>query len=384
MVDLAFTATNPCHLYPLAQAASSLPCDVTFYSGYPQWRLPRPHPTHLRTHSGRVLVTYGLLRLPERFRPRSRTLFLWQDRDFDRWAGSKLSKHGFVHAMPGQALETFRKAKALGIRTVLNHATGPSSNWIEIMRGEYERVGLALDRATVYDQLFLEREAKEYELADLHCAASTIVKKQLTARGVSPECIWVIPYGADPKVFYPRPVNSTKQFRIIFAGYVSLRKGVITLLNALQKLRRKEWRLDFYGGIAGEVRQDIAKYSGGTPLYFHGPVSQNDLADKMREASVLVLPSLEEGFGLVVPQALACGIPSIVSDAVGAKDLIKNRDNGSVFPVKDSEALAEELVFWAGQPRRVRGDFSWTQPAETLLKLSEAAAKQRSSGTINR
>jgi glycosyltransferase involved in cell wall biosynthesis len=279
--------------------------------------------------------------------------------------------------MPGQALETFREAKALGVRTVLNHATGPSRNWIEIMREEYQRVGLTLDQATVYDESFLERESKEYALADLHCAASTVVKKQLVVTGISPERIWIVPYGADPKVFYPRRDSSAGQFRIIFAGYVSLRKDVITLLSALQKLRRKEWRVDFYGGVAGEVRQDIDSYSGETPLHFHGPVSQNDLAQKMRESSVLVLPSLEEGFGLVVAQALSCGTPCIVSEAVGAKDLLKNRENGSVFSVKDSEALSEELIFWANRPRRVTGDFSWTQPAEALLKLSESARENR-------
>ena len=377
MVDLAFAATNPCHLYPLAQAASSLPCNVSFYSGYPQLRLPRPHPTRLHTHSGRVLVTYGLLRLPERFRPRSRTLFSWQDRDFDRWVGSRLSKHDFVHAMPGQALETFRKAKALGIRTVLNHATGPSRNWIEIMRGEYQRVGLALDRATVYDQLFLEREAREYEFADLHCVASTIVKQQLAAGGVSLDRIWIVPYGADPQIFYPRRESTIGQFRIIFAGYASLRKSVITLLKALEKLSRKDWRVDFYGGVAGEAKQDFDSYAGETPLFFHGPVSQQQLAEQMREASILVLPSLEEGFGLVVTQALSCGTPCIVSDAVGAKDLIKNRDNGSVFPVKDSEALCQELIFWADQPMRVAGNFSWNSPAGTLVRLSEAALEER-------
>jgi starch synthase len=238
-------------------------------------------------------------------------------------------------------------------------------------------VGLALDRATVYDESFLERESKEYGLADLHCVASTIVKQQLVATGISPDRIWIVPYGADPKVFYPRRESMAGQFRIIFAGYVSLRKGVITLLKALEKLRRKDWRVDFYGGVAGEAKQDIDGYSGETPLYFHGPVGQHDLAEKMREASILVLPSLEEGFGLVVAQALSCGTPTVVSDAVGAKDLIKNRENGSVFPVKDSEALCQELIFWASQPRRVTGDFSWSNPAGTLLKLSEAALEER-------
>ncbi|MBV8585122.1 MAG: glycosyltransferase [Verrucomicrobia bacterium] len=55
------------------------------------------------------------------------------------------------------------------------------------------------------------------------------------------------------------------------------------------------------------------------------------LSEQMRQASVLVLPSLEEGFGLVVPQALACGAPCIVSESIGAKDLIEVRRNGSTL-----------------------------------------------------
>jgi glycosyltransferase involved in cell wall biosynthesis len=373
MVDLAFSATNPCHLYPLTQAATSLSRDVTFYSGYPRWRLPKPYPARLRTHSGRVVVTYALLRLPERFRPRSRTLFLWQDREFDSWVGRELSKHDFVHAIPGQALETFRTAKKLGVRTVLNHATGPSKNWVEVMRKEYERVGLTIETATVYDDSFLDREAKEYSLADLHCVASTIVRQQLAYSGVPVDRIWTVGYGADPEIFYPRIGGAPSEFRIVFAGYISLRKGIITLLTALEKLQKKDWSAHFYGGVAQEAKADISRYSGKTPLVFHGPLTQRDLAERMREASVLVLPSLEEGFGLVVAQALSCGTPCIVSDAVGAKDLIKNRENGSVYPVKDSEALCEELLYWASQPRRVTGDFSWNQPVQLLMSLSEKA-----------
>ncbi|MBV9492536.1 MAG: hypothetical protein JO069_22810, partial [Verrucomicrobia bacterium] len=162
MIDLAFAATNPCHLYPLAQATAALGVNTTFYSGYPGWRLPQPHPTQLQTHSLRTLVTYGLLRVPERFRPRSRTLFLWQDRHFDRWAARVLGRHSFVHAMPGQALETFRRARALGVKAVLNHATGPSRHWVNVMRSEFEKAGLSLERATVYDEEFWRREAEEY------------------------------------------------------------------------------------------------------------------------------------------------------------------------------------------------------------------------------
>jgi starch synthase len=374
MVDLAFAATNPCHLYPLAQATAGLGARTTFYSGYPAWRLAKPYPTHLRTHSLRTLATYGLLRVPERFRPRARTLFLWQDRNFDRWVAGALARHQFVHAMPGQALATFRRAKTLGVTTVLNHATGPSRHWVEVMRGEYEKAGLSIERATVYDAAFWRREEKEYTLADRHCAASTVVRDQLVAFGIRPERIWVVPYGAAPDVFFPAPDGGNAgRFRILFAGQVSLRKDLATLLRALEKARRADWVLDVFGSVGAEVKDELAGYRGATPLNVHGPVSQRQLAEQMRRSSVLVLPSLEEGFGLVVVQALACGTPCVVSDAVGARDLIKPRINGSVFPAKAADALAVELEFWAGQPRRVDGDYSWTNPARTLCRLSAEA-----------
>lgn len=374
MVDLAFAATNPCHLYPLAQAATALGVGTTFYSGYPAWRLAQPHPTRLRTHSRRTVVTYGLLRIPERFRPRSRTLFLWQDRHFDRWVAGALARHHFVHAIPGQAQEIFRRAKTLGVRTVLNHATGPSRHWVKVMRGEYEKAGLSIERATVYDADFWRREEQEYALADWHCAASTVVRDQLVAAGIPPDRIWVVPYGAAPEIFFPAPGKSGPgNFRVLFAGQVSLRKDLGTLLRALEKVQKPDWVLDVFGGAGDEARAELAAYRGATPLRFHGPVSQRQLADEMRRSSILVLPSLEEGFGLVVVQALACGTPCVVSDAVGARDLISPRINGSVFPAKAADALAAELEFWAGQPTRVDGDYSWTDPARSLCRLSEEA-----------
>src|SRR3954467_6585831 len=101
-------------------------------------------------------------------------------------------------------------------------------------------------------------------------------------------------------------------------------------------------------------------------MHFHGPVSQDTLATAFRSGSVLVLPSLEEGFGLVVPQALSCGLPAVVSDRVGGKDLIQHRQNGSIFPCGDAAALAAELSWWARHPRRVREVYGWDAPATKL------------------
>lgn len=376
-VKISFSATNPCHMWPAARALTAEGALGHFYSGYPAWKLGEADAAHLRCHSLRTNVVYGLLKYaPAPLRPSTRHLFRWQDHGFDAWVGRHLEGCDFIHAMPGQALETFGRARRLGIRTVLNHATGPVREWVKIMRPEYERVGLEMEKVCPYDEAYFRREDAEYLLADYHCAASTVVRDQLLARGIPADRIWVIPYGADtgPRVFTPgENAPPPAQFRILFAGQIGLRKGLRTLLEALTLAGHDTWHMDFIGAKLPESAADFAAYRGPVPLHFHGNLSQADLAERMRQSSVLVLPSLEEGFGLVVPQALNCGCPCVVSDRVGGKDLLRQRENGSIFPVGDAAALAAEFTWWAGHPTRVRENFTWTPGARTLIAVSQAA-----------
>ena len=373
-MKISFAATNPCHVYPFAQELAKVGALGAYYSGYPAWKLPGSNALPLRVHSLRTNVVYGLLKyLPERFRPSSRSLFLWQDRGFDRWTGAHLKACDFIHGIPAQCLHTFRVAKKLGVCTVLNHATGPVRDWVKIMEPEYTRVGLKLTDVCPYDADYFRREDEEYALADFHCAASTVVRDQLIARGIEASRIWLVPYGADEAVFHRENATAPSAFRIVFAGQVGLRKGLRTFLEALTLAARKDWSVEFFGAVLGEARGDLDAYRGATPLTFHGAVSQQKLADGFRAGSVLVLPSLEEGFGLVVPQALNCGCPAIVSDRVGAKDFIRHRENGSIFQKENAATLAGELTWWAENPRRTTDTFGWREPARILLSASQHA-----------
>ncbi len=374
---ISFSATNPCHMWPTARAVAQEGALAHYYSGYPAWKIADANPAQFRSSSFRTNIVYGLLKYaPVALRPSSRRLFLWQDHGFDHWVGAHLEPCDFIHAMPGQALHTFRAAKQLGIRTVLNHATGPAREWVRIMRPEYERVGMKLEKECPYDAEYFAREDEEYVLADFHCAASTVVRDQLIATGIASERIWVVPYGADTnaRVFH-RAENASAPpiFRILFAGQISLRKGIRTLLDALTLANSAHWKMDFVGSRSAETAQDFAAYRGVTPLAFHGAQAQEQVARAMRDSSVLVLPSLEEGFGLVIPQALNCGCPCIVSERVGGRDLVRHRENGSIFPVGDAQAFAAELAWWERNPRRTGDNFTWTPGARTIIAESEAA-----------
>ena len=343
-----------------------------YYSGYPTWKLPYSGTVPVCAHSLRTNIVYGMLKfLPDRLRPSSRSLFLWQDHAFDRWVARRLERCDYVHALPGQCLATFQSARKQGIRTVLNHATGPVVHWVKIMRPEYARVGLDMETVSPFDAAYFLREAEEYALADFHCAASTVVRDQLVERGIPAHRIWVVGYGADTNIFHPGNTPASVSFRIIFCGAVGLRKGIRTLLTALEEAGRQDWEMHFYGPKLPESKMDIAAYNGSTKLEFHGAVRQQKLAEAFRQGSVLVLPSLEEGFGLVIPQALNCGLPCIVSDRVGGKDLIKHHENGSIFPSGDSATLLAELRHWERETRRPSGLHEWKRPACDMLTMSE-------------
>ena len=471
MKSTSLSATNPCHLWDLALALHELDTLGTYYSGYPAWKLlnrraedrgqrsedrgrkredgsdPRPmsseasakgDPTQdfrpptsdlrlptsdprIQSFPFRTLVTYSLLKLPSNLRPSPEKLFPWQDYHFDKQVAKHLEPADFIHAMPGQALHTFRRARELGIKTVLNHASGPVKIQQAIVAEEQKKWGLPPPRIpSRFNDAYFKREAEEYALADFHCVASTIVKEQLHSLGIPENKIWVLPYSANPDIFYPkyvseaRPVtpdqrkgrnvtpdqreggsanpgifypketrvdplnfekpkqgtkNNTKTFKIVFAGQLVLRKGIPYLLEALKISGREDWELHCYGPDSGETHSFFESYDGLPKIFRHGPVSQIQLAEAFRQADVLVLPSAEEAFGLVVPQALSCALPCIVSDRVGAKDLIRHQKNGAIFSFGNSALLAADMAYWEEHPRPISPPPCWNEIAEKLLSF---------------
>jgi len=370
---IAISATNPCHLWDLARELTKNGTEVDYYSGYPKWRLPHASSTtgepQVHCSSARTLATYGLLRVPERYRPANDRLFKWQDEGFDRAISRKLRPADFIHGMPGQCLETFRRAKIMGIRRILNHASGPVEDQERILDEEHRRHGRPRKASKRFDATYFAKEREEYELADFHCVASTVVRDQLAARGIAPERIIVVPYGADPLRFPKRQSHaSADEFRIVFAGNSSLRKGIPDLLSALDKAGDRPWECHFLGNAARETEHDFQSYRGQIPLIRHGALSQEQLASEFQRASVLVLPSAEEAFGLVVVQALQCGVPCIVSDRVGAKDLIQHRRNGSILSFPTRDLLLHELEWWADHPMTVSEPFDWALPAQSFME----------------
>ena len=133
--------------------------------------------------------------------------------------------------------------------------------------------------------------------------------------------------------------------RVLFVGKLIGRKHPADLLHAVARLRDKAVQIAFAG--AGELEPELRKIAAASAVDadFMGFVNQTELPAVYASADVLVLPSDgQETWGLVVNEAMACGIPAIVSDAVGCgPDLIEPGRTGATFPLGDVAALASAI-----------------------------------------
>ena len=130
----------------------------------------------------------------------------------------------------------------------------------------------------------------------------------------------LLPYGAALDV-YKRSADRAGEFRVLFVGALSAQKGVHHLLEAFARARIPNSRLVLVGSVEPETPVLLAR----TPIRdveLTGPLARADVVDEMSRASVLVLPSIHDGFGLVVGEALACGCPVIASNQSGGPELV--------------------------------------------------------------
>lgn len=218
----------------------------------------------------------------------------------------------------------------------------------------------------------LEHEAEEHRLASRIIVASAFTKRSLTAHDVPEEKIVTLPYGVDLAAFAPaeRP-RGDRPFRFLFIGSITARKGVPLLLEAWRKLKPANAELVFAGPISPRVQPLLPNLPGVT---FLGKKPHSELPALVRESDVLVFPSYFEGFGLVVLEAMAGGLPVIASDATVGSDVITDGEDGFLMRAGDDDGLcraletalteADKIRDMGRAARRTAERYTWPRYAE--------------------
>ncbi|MEI8393231.1 MAG: glycosyltransferase [Rhodospirillaceae bacterium] len=281
---------------------------------------------------GRSLVPRGLNFLRIKFFPRLPAREIEQAL-FDRlceWQSRRLKETPSVVHLWDHLPRTAAYWKARGVRVLIDlHMAHPRcyQPLVDSGRIDPESVGSLEDPAA--DACI--------DIADVLVCPSTFVRDSLPeaarARAV------VIPFGADPVAAPPRRAGRSGPVRVLFAGNVNQRKGVPFLLEAWRTLALPPAEAELI--MCGRVFAEAAEWVRTAPPGVRFAGFQADMAPYFADADIFVLPSLMEGSAKAVYEAMAYGLPAVVTPHTGS--IIRDGVDGSVVEAADPESLAAAL-----------------------------------------
>jgi glycosyltransferase involved in cell wall biosynthesis len=241
----------------------------------------------------------------------------------------------------------------------------------ELFQQEIEKVPEAkasLMEETEMSPLFAHND-ETFAQADAVICASSFTKHSLAAAG-SQAPAHVVGYGVDLDLFSARTAApAAKPLTVGFVGALSQRKGARYLLGALAALPKGSAKLVLYTRAA--VDRDLLRGFESVDIEIKGGLSDAQLAADLKRCDLVALPSIAEGFGLVILEAMACGVPVLCTTSTGGADFIKHRQNGLLIEAGSAEAIHQELdwalthrdeLFQIGQAARVEAEkHTWAE-----------------------
>lgn len=272
----------------------------------------------------------------------------WKEHRFDRWAARQLHDGiDAVHVNEHAALATILAARRAGIPSFYRQPSQHHSFFTELYREQTRQYPeIEGDRGHLHDSpLSAKRNARrdrELELADYVLVKSSFTKRTLTDAGVDPDKVLVTPYGC-PEVD-PKPQSEPDRVTFLNAGTQNLRKGLHLLYRAWEQLAPDPDAAGLQLIGAMTLPESLRQRLPGA-VRIEDSIPHDELMRRYREASVFVLPSLADGFAMVVTEAMSRGLPVITTENTGAADLITHGENGFVLPADDVAALKRQMTW---------------------------------------
>jgi glycosyltransferase involved in cell wall biosynthesis len=303
--------------------------------------LGRPVPSGVRVSP---TLAWGDLRLPYRVVGTMRAVALHDwivARRIEKMAG----QIDVIHTWPLGALETLRAAARLRIPTVLERCNAHTGFAMDVVQKECDRLGVKLppDHEHAFDAEKLRKEEAEYKLATRLLCPSEFVVKTFLDKGFRREQLVRHIYGYDEKVYYPssEPRDPKRGLTMLFVGVCAVRKGVHYALEAwLKSPASKDGTFLIAGEFLPAYQEKLA------PMLAHPSVKvlghRNDVPELVRKSDILVLPSIEEGFGLVITEAMGSGCVPLASEA--CTEICDHMKTGLMHRIGDVSTLAQHIT----------------------------------------
>lgn len=268
----------------------------------------------------------------------------WKFRLFDRFVAEQLesppSSESIFVGFAGACLQSIRRANELGYTTIVERSSVDIRTQRNLLSKEFEMSSSEQPISEHHIQI----EEQEYDETDYIVACSSLVVESFKKRGYSDKVV-NIPLGEKPertKVNQKiRPTGVTKKEDVfLYVGTVSLQKGVPYLLDTWESAELNHSHLVLVGSVDSELKNRI----NSTDETVHSVGWQDNIDEWYAGSDYFVFPSIQDGFGKVVLEALFHGLPVVVSENTGAKDCVRNGVDGLIIQSGDSDSLKEALI----------------------------------------
>lgn len=266
---------------------------------------------------------------------------------FDRWVKRQLTPGDHIISSYGYANGSFQWVREHGGKTFVDAGNSHIENFWEILSEEHRRWKCPTPPVAPH---WYERSRAMLAEVDYVLSPSSYVTGSFLARGFTPAQILKNVYPVDLSLFQPRsaPRPKNQPLTIINTGSLSLRKGTPYLLEAFRMVKKNipNVRLLLTRSVQTDVKPILARYRD-LDIEWSAYLTHAQLVKRLQSSDMFVLPSLEEGLARTACQAMACGLPVVLTPNTGVNDFVQPGVNGEVVPIRDPRAIADAIFKWA-------------------------------------
>lgn len=222
-------------------------------------------------------------------------------------------------------------------------------NFIKDM-GQTHDASIKEEQIYLWNENNCKRFLEEIKDSQYFLIASNVVKRSMMFSGVKEEQMFMAPYGVDCSKFnFVQKQPLKLPLKLVYVGQVTYRKGIHHLLKVMDRFSENDVELYLAGGYS-EATPFVQDYKNRKNIHFLGFVTRDVLASLYQKSDVFVFPTLGEGYGMVILEALSCGVPCIVSDLAGGDDAIVEGYNGFKFKAGDDDDLYNKILWFINHP----------------------------------
>ena len=345
-LKLAIVVHGRFHAFDLARELIRQGVNLILLTNYPKYvaerfGIPRRYVVNCVAHGvlSRLVGRLGGARFNKCFEP---FLHRW----FSRWAGRVLSKGSVdaIHSFSGVSEELLKSVS--GRCKVMSVVRGSAHirKQARLLEEEEVRCRQSIDRPSAWR---IEREEREYQLADLVFVLSSFARRSFEEEGVPPEKLRMIPLGSELNRFGASTEDIERRctrilagepLRVLTVGSFSFRKGALDLAEIA---RRLSCRMKFR--MVGDIESKALQEKSCANIEFVARMPQFSLPAIYSQADVFLFPTIEDGYAVVLAQAQAGGLPILATANCIAPDIVKEGENGWILPIRNPAAFVEKL-----------------------------------------